>query len=222
MEVASTGQTQTASAADLASVKLTENFDSFLTLLTTQLKYQDPTDPLKSSEFVNQLVQFSQVEQTIRGNKSLEQLIEIQSANQTTAALGYIGNQVEITGDLAPLVDGNAEFSYTLPEKASSTTVVIRDEAGKVVYSTAGEIKTGKHNFVWDGTINDGGTAEPGIYRITVAGKDAEGNLLSGITTTAFGIVTGVDSTQAGITLDLNGASAPLHSVLSVRRAPAT
>lgn len=221
MEVNATAQAQSASAADLSSAKLTENFDSFLKLLTTQLKHQDPTDPLNSAEFVNQLVQFSQVEQTIRGNKSLEQLIEIQSASQTTAALGYIGNQVEITSDFAPLVDGNAEFSYTLPEKTSSTTVLIRDEAGKLVYSTAGEIKAGKHNFVWDGTTRDDGTAEPGIYRITVAGKDAEGKLVTGITTTAFGIVTGIDSTEAGITLNLNGASAPIEGVLSVRRAPA-
>jgi len=222
MEITSTGQVQTASAADLSSAKLTENFNSFLTLLTTQLKNQDPTDPIKSSEFVNQLVLFSEVEQTIRGNKSLEKLIEIQSANQTTAALGYIGRQIEIDSDLAPLVDGNAEFSYTLPDKAANTTVVIRDAAGKVVYSTAGEIKAGMHNFVWDGTTNVGDTAEPGVYRITVAGKDADGTLIPGIATTAFGVVTGIDSSEAGITLDLNGASAPLDGVLSVRRAPAT
>lgn len=221
MHVSSIGQAQTGSASDLAANKLTENFDSFLTLLTTQLQNQDPTEPLDSAQFVNQLVQFSEVEQTIRGNKSLEQLLDLQNAGQTTAALGYIGNQVEIASDIAPLVDGNAEYRYTLPDDVGKSTIVIVDENRQVVYRTEGEVKAGTHNFTWDGTTNDGGTADPGVYQIAVASKDTAGKTVSGITYTTFGLVTGVDSTHDGITLDLNGVPALLNSVLSVRRPPA-
>ena len=122
MQVPSTGQPQNMSASGVASASLAENFNAFLTLLTTQLKNQDPTEPMNSQEFVGQLVQFSQVEQAIRSNQSLEKLIDLQNTSQISAALGYIGSQVEITSDIAALVNGKAEFSYTLPEKAGAST----------------------------------------------------------------------------------------------------
>jgi len=222
MDVTSIGQAQNNSASAAAGAKLTENFDAFLKLLTTQLQNQDPTEPLDSAEFVGQLVQFSQVEQAIQGNQSLEKLIDLQNTNQTTAALGYIGNQVEITGNIAPLVGGNAEFSYTLPKNAATSTVVIQNAAGQAVFSAPGEITTGKHSFVWDGVGSDDVTAAPGNYRISVVAKDADGGPIDGITTSAFGMVTGLESGPSGVTLDLNGASAALDTVLSVRSPPPT
>lgn len=221
MEINSTGQPQNNSASSQSSARLTENFDAFLTLLTTQLKHQNPLEPLDSQDFVGQLVQFSAVEQAIRGNQSLEKLIELQNTSQTTAALGYIGNQVEVTGNTAPLINGKAEFSYTLPENTGKSTIVVQDAAGKVVFSTSGETTTGKHSFVWDGVENGGGTAAPGNYSLTVAAKNTNDKQVEGITTTAFGTVTGIESSAAGLALSLNGALVPIDAVLSVRRVAA-
>lgn len=217
MQVATTTQTQNPSASSVASAKLADNFDSFLKLLTTQLQYQDPLQPLDSKEFVAQLVQFSQVEQSIQSNQSLEKLIALQNTGQTTAALGYIGKKVEYDGDIAPLTNGSAEFSYTLPQSAAAASVVIRNEAGQVVQSVPGQLSAGKHSFVWDGTGSGGATLPDGNYRISVVANDTDGKLVEGVKTTAFGTVTGVDSSDSGVSLDLSGATASLDTVLAVR-----
>src|ERR1051326_9398368 len=78
------------SAAD-AQKTLSSNFDTFLTLLTTQLKNQDPLQPMDSNQFTQQLVQFSQVEQQINSNKNLESLISLTKSQTTTAAVSYLG-----------------------------------------------------------------------------------------------------------------------------------
>ena len=216
MDVAATGLPTAGSTSDAASKKLTENFDTFLQLLTTQLKNQDPLNPLDSKDFISQLVQFSEVEQSIQTNQSLGKLLDFQNTNQATAALGYIGNKVEVKGDTAPLENGTAEFSYTLPSNAASTLVVIRDANGQVVHSASGEVTAGKHSFVWDGTTNGGGTAPPGSYKITIAAQDADGAPITA-TTTVTGTVTGLESDDTGVQLSLGNSSVPIGSVLSVK-----
>lgn len=90
---------------------LAENFDNFLTILITQLQNQDPLSPMESNEFTSQLVQFTGVEQQVLQNKNLEELIRLQSANQTLSAVSFIGKLVEATGDTNTLTDGEATFS---------------------------------------------------------------------------------------------------------------
>src|SRR3546814_13205019 len=99
-----TGTTQTPSASDSISA----TFDSFLTLLTTQLRYQDPISPMDTNEFTSQLVQFSQVEQSIQQNDNLETLIALQGANQIAFAASLTGKNVEIAGDALELEEGES------------------------------------------------------------------------------------------------------------------
>ncbi|MEO0962032.1 MAG: flagellar hook capping FlgD N-terminal domain-containing protein, partial [Pseudomonadota bacterium] len=101
-------------AAASASSKLNTDFDTFLTLLTTQLKNQDPLEPLDSSEFTNQLVQFSSVEQNIATNQNLEQLLNLTFANFATDAVGYIGKEVVAESPTAILTNGTANWDYEL------------------------------------------------------------------------------------------------------------
>lgn len=203
-------------ASSVASAKLTENFDTFLQLLTTQLQNQDPLSPMESNEFVAQLVQFSEVEQAIASNKSLETLIDLQTTNQATAALNYIGSKVEAAGSFAPLQDRKAEFTYTLDESADATLLVVRDEIGNVVFSTAGETTTGKHSFTWNGVDANGGDAPEGSYQLTVTARDAD-NALIDVDTTALGRVTGVESGIAGVLLTLGDVKVPVGGVLSIQ-----
>src|SRR6201981_1569760 len=105
---ASQAASNSTSQAAGASKTLSSNFDTFLTLLTTQLQNQDPLSPMDSNQFTQQLVQFSQVEQQINTNDNLKSLIT-QGANQTGAyAVSYLGKAVTIAGGNAPLANGQA------------------------------------------------------------------------------------------------------------------
>lgn len=177
-----------ASAASLAS-----NFDTFLTILTAQIQNQDPLEPMDSSQFTEQLVQFSGVEQQIRVNKQLETLIA--SSNSSTGAMlsGYLGQEAEIDSAGAQFTGEPVHWRYSLPSDALSTTVTVTDANGKVIYSKTGEKATGTHDFVWNGETFGGETADPDKpYYISVVAEDANRNAITpyhSLVTT----VTGVD-----------------------------
>ena len=208
-------------SSGVASAKLAENFDTFLQLLTAQLQNQDPLSPMESNEFVSQLVQFSAVEQAISTNQSLETLIDLQNTNQATAALNYIGSVVEAAGAFGSLENEKAEFSYTLDEGAQSTLLVVQDEIGNVVYSTTGNNTTGKHNFVWNGADANGNQLPDGAYQISANARDADG-VATSLATTAYGRVTGVESSAVGTLLTFGSVKIPVGSVLSIREPDAT
>ena len=216
MKISGLATTAPTVETDAATTRLAENFDTFLKLLTTQLKYQDPLEPMKSNEFVSQLVQFSQVEQAIESNKSLEKLLALQTTSQTTAALNYIGSVIEATGAIAPLQNGKAEYRYTLDQDADATLLVISDADGVVVSSTAGKTLTGTHDFIWDGLDRSGKTMPPGNYRLTVTARDSEGALIEA-TTTVAGRVTGIRTDETGAILMLDDVEIPLSDVSAVR-----
>ena len=102
------------------------DYDSFLRLLTTQLKNQDPLAPLDATQFVSQLSQFASVEQMIQSNRKLDQIISSLGANSIMADIGLIGRAVEVPGNLAELRDGALGLNYTLAKSAAQATVVIR------------------------------------------------------------------------------------------------
>ena len=219
MDVSAAGLSTTGTTSEVASRKLADNFDTFLTLLTTQLKNQDPLEPTKSNEFVAQLVQFSQVEQAIASNKSLEQLLDMQTTNQAAAAIDYIGKSVEATGNIVPLENGAAKFSYGLDQQAAGTVIVISDLSGKVVRSVAGETDAGKHTFTWDGLDNNGQAVPDGSYKITVNAFDENQEQLE-VPTSIYGTVAGVASGEDGALLSVGAVNVPLTDVLSVNLPP--
>lgn len=204
------------SQAVTASSTLAQNFDNFLILLTTQLQNQDPLAPMESTEFTNQLVQFSSVEQQVAQNKRLEELIAIQKSNQAVAAVGFLGTTVEAFGDTTMLEGGEARFGYTLPPDANSVTITILDDQDNVVRSLEGETELGKHELVWDG-INDQGLPAPdGAYRIRITVKDADGELLD-VTTSVVGTVTSVSAEDGIVVLGFGEITVPLADVISVK-----
>src|SRR3546814_14925611 len=105
----STDASASSSAASSAATSLAGDFNTFLTLLTTQLKNQDPTSPMDSNEFTQQLVQFSQVEQQIDMNKNLETMISLMQSQQNSSNLNYVGKVVDVASADAPLTQGRTE-----------------------------------------------------------------------------------------------------------------
>src|SRR3989338_691013 len=95
---ASATTTGTTSQAAQSDAKLKDDLNKFLNLLVTQLKHQDPLDPMDATEFTSQLVQFASVEQQIHQNANLEKLIALQQGSQISSLVNYIGMNVEATG----------------------------------------------------------------------------------------------------------------------------
>src|SRR6202161_621777 len=117
-----TSNASTAQAAgDVGSQQLAGNFNTFLTLLTTQLQNQDPTSPLDTNQFTSQLVQFSQLEQQLDTNANLQTLISGQTTSTVGTAIGYIGHTVEASGGNFVL-DGTSSdtLSYNLSSAGAS------------------------------------------------------------------------------------------------------
>ena len=206
------------STTGAASQTLSADMNTFLKLLTTQMQYQDPLDPMDASEYTNQLVQYSNVEQAIQTNNKLDSLLNLSIYNLGVQAAGYVGRTVQVLGDVMPLDNSVAKATYTLNKNVQECTVLVKDSNGNVVYSEAGEKSAGAHDFVWDGKASSGEQLPNGAYQIVVSTAVAGGEDDATITTTVFGRVTGVASDDTGIYLGLGDAvTATLDYVLTSR-----
>lgn len=208
-----------ASASDQSTAKLSEDLDTFLTLLTTQLKHQDPLSPMDSTEFTNQLVQYSSVEQQIQTNSNLEDMIAGQNTSLSATAVNYIGHSVQIMSHALPLQDGNAKMSYNIPEDAKTAAISIKDAAGKTVYTTAAETTVGNHEFTWDGKDNNGNQLDDGAYYVDATAIDLDSDKSLSVLTTVFGKVTAAGSDENGVYLGLGDVIADIDDVLTIRPA---
>lgn len=202
--------------AQAQRTSLSGDLESFLKLLVTQLKNQDPLEPLDAAEFTAQLAQFAAVEQGIKTNKNLESLIGMTKAGQLSAAVSYLGKSIEAEGNKAPLVNGKAEFSYTLEVPAALVSVTVFDANGRAVFSTTGEITAGTHEFVWNGTDAQGNPRPDGVYSLGVGAVDKEGNQI-GVQTRFRGLVDGADTSGDIINLLVGGVAVPMDKVLSIK-----
>lgn len=223
MDVTSTSNAataaQSAATTSSATTKFSADLNTFLKLLTTQLKNQDPTQPLDPNEFTAQLVQFSSVEQQIGMNSKLSDLIALQKSNETLAAANYLGTTIEAKGNSMPLASGKGEFTYTLDKPSEVTTLSIRDSAGKLVYSGPGDTSSGKHSFTWDGKATGGAQLPDGIYSISVNAVANEAQVPA--TVGIVGQVTGIGRSNDKMSLSLSGIPVSLDQLIEVRKTPA-
>src|SRR5215813_12748078 len=171
---------------------LAGNFNTFLTLLTSQLQNQDPLSPMDSTQFTQQLVQFSQVEQQIKTNQNLESLAAQFQAASAGAALSYLGKDALIQSDTTTLANGHAAWGYSLPNTAGDVTLEVRDASNRTVFTTDGEKAAGDHVFTWDGKDANGNTMPSGIYHLVVTATDTGGNTITP-TMTVQEMINGVD-----------------------------
>ncbi len=206
----------TGGGTSAAASTLADTFDTFLLLLTTQLQNQDPLDPMKSSEFTSQLVQFSGVEQAINTNKKLEQLVQLQVSNQLNSAVAFIGKTVEVISDLLLLKDGAAKISYGLDRKAANTIISIVDQNGRVVRTVQGETDAGRHEFEWDGRDSNGILVADDVYGFSVIATDGDNETIDTIAA-SFGIVTGVEVVENAPRLNIGKLGVPFDAVFAVR-----
>ncbi len=207
----------TASAASAAnSPGIASNFTAFLQLLTTQLKNQNPLDPLDTNQFTQQLVQFAQVEQQLKSNDQLAALVALQKTAQSTAALDYVGKTVVVDGATTRLAGNSAAWSFSAPRPAAAT-FNIKNAAGQLAYSGNYTVTPGQQEFVWDGRGNDGTRWPEGNYTMSITATDANGQPVA-ISTEVQGVVDSADLTQNPPVLSIGGLNFGLDKIKRVVR----
>lgn len=218
MAVDSTTAASASTAASTAGrTRLAENFDTFLSLLTTQLKNQDPLSPMDSTQFTQQLVQMTGVEQQLLTNDLLEKLVSNTGSGVSTA-VSLIGKEVRASSDAAALKGGKAEWSYNLDRAATDVKLEILDANGRVVRTIAPtDNKAGEHTLTWDGKATGGAELADGTYTLKVTAKDSAG---STVPANVFrdGLVTGVEQKDGSTYLTVNGVQIPWDELVRIRQ----
>lgn len=214
VSTAGTIQNQAASA----SASLATNFDTFLNLLTAQLQNQDPLEPVDSSEFTNQLVQFSGVEQQIQTNQNIAQLIQLTN-NSTVAGLsGYLGQIVEIDSLVAELGEEGVEWRYDMPDNVKSATVSIQDQQGNIIYTEELSTAEGTASFNWNGETTSGEPREDGFYQMIIQARDSTGEAV-GVPARVRARVSGVDLTADDTAISTSAGAFYFDQVLRLTAA---
>ena len=198
--------------------ELVQNFDTFLQLLVAQIQNQDPTDPVETETFTQQLVQFSELEQSIQSNDNLETILSSIESQNAASVVSYIGSTVNAQGNTAVLTNGEATFNVQSGTVVPEAQITIRDNLGAVVFQSTQALQAGENQFVFNGQGANGRQFEDGgEFTISVTGNDVNENPAN-ISTSINGIVDGVDFSGAVPSLLIGTTNVPITAVNSVTR----
>ena len=189
--------------------------DSFMLLLVTRFKYQDPLNPMEDKEFIAQLAQFSSLEQLMNLNTSMEGLTDATNNQQMINATSYIGKNVSVSGNaIGKNTDEKtkevtiSKFRYAPNDNVvAGSQIIVRDADNNPVY--VAELNENKaagttYEFEWDGKRNDGSVAPDGVYTVSLALLNSNGeSVLADQVVDAR--VTGVVNNNGSVCLGLDG-----------------
>jgi len=148
--------------------------NDFIQLMTTQLKYQDPTQPQDSTQFVAQLAQFSTVSGVQQMNSSISSLLTQLKSSQAVSATSLVGHTVLVQGKSMPVTAGQSVVgAVDTPSNASNVNVTVTDASGQVVKHLSVPVQSGMSYFTWDGTDDAGNATASGSYNFTAAANVA-------------------------------------------------
>ncbi|MEL6361877.1 MAG: flagellar hook capping FlgD N-terminal domain-containing protein [Pseudomonadota bacterium] len=207
--------TNAGSQSAAASATLGADFETFLTLLTTQLQNQDPLEPLDTEQFTQQLVQFAGVEQSIATNENLETLIALQSSNQNADAFALIGKSVSFSANEAVFDGQSINWEYTLRSPSQSVQVEILDESQNVVATLPGPGSVGANTVTWSGIGDNGETLAAGRYSARVTQTDPDGSAQS-VATRLSAEVLGILLNDGTPTLETDHGNISLDDIFRV------
>ena len=178
--------------------------DRFLKLLVTQLKNQDPLNPMDNSQITSQMAQISTVSGIDKLNATLQGMAASFSADQSLQATAMIGHSVLVPGTGLQLQNGTAQGGVSLPQAADSVVVSIVDGSGQVVHKVdLGAQAAGVLGFQWDGVTDSGANAAPGSYSFSI--QAVQGSTKIDAVALALGLVSGVTQGTGGVALKVNG-----------------
>ena len=212
------GGTGTAAAqtGQTALTALSSNFGDFLNMLMTQLQNQDPSSPMDSNEFTQELVSFSGVEQQINTNNSLTSLIQLTQAGQVMQGASLAGKQVQVTSTQIPLQNGTGTVQFNTPT-GEPVAIAITDSSGNLIRTASVNSQAGTNAWTWDGTSNSGAQMPNGAYNIAVEGAPSSGGSASPVPFTVGGTVTGTQNTASnGMQLQLGAVDVGFGALQSL------
>ena len=201
---------------------LNSSYDTFLKLLTTQLQHQDPTSPLDTNAFTQQLVQMTGVQQQLLGNELLQKLVNQAGGGQgVTSSVGLIGKSVVANTGKVTLNNGAANWQYTLGSGAVNGTVSITNAAGRTVWSgPMTNLSEGTNTFSWNGKDASGRQLPDGdVYTLSLTAQNsATGSVKA--TPQVAGVVTSIEQDVTGATIvGIGKSKVPIASISSVTQA---
>jgi flagellar basal-body rod modification protein FlgD len=198
INAAKTSSTTSTSSATTAS----DIQNRFLTLLVTQLKNQDPLNPMDNAQVTSQLAQINTVNGIENLNTTMKSMLDVYNSGQAMQAAGLVGKNVMVAGGQLVLASGKAYGGVSLSSAADNVTVSVLDSAGKVVQTESlGAKAAGNFGFAWDGKTASGETAKDGTYSFKVTATQGGKSVTA--TALQLGTVCAVTRTSSGFKLDL-------------------
>lgn len=193
--------------------------DAFLKLLVTQMKYQDPLNPLEGIEFTAQLAQFSQLEQLFSLNEEFSTVNTNLQSQSTLQTVSLLGKEVKAASEALSVTNGQAsQGTFSIEEAASSVIVSIYDESGtKVRTLDLGPSAAGDYNIDWDGRNARGATVPDGEYVFQVLASGADGESVEA-SSSVTGRITGMTFDANGLPVMLmNGVEISLSQIMEIQ-----
>ena len=197
-----------------ATPTINADFTMFVKLLTAQMQNQDPLNPMDTSQYTQQLVQYSQVEQSMAQTSTLKSMLAAMSNSDLTQASNLIGKQVSIDSGSATLKDAPIAWSWSAARDIATLNATITDANGRTIDQRA-LTPTANGDFSWDGTLSGGGKAPPGSYTINFTGTDANGADVA-VSATTNGAVDQVSMENGKVMIGIGGQNWPVSSLKKV------
>ncbi|MCA3418741.1 MAG: hypothetical protein INF88_07555 [Roseomonas sp.] len=193
-----------AASSTAQSPKFAGDFNTFLTLLTTQIKNQSPTDPLDTNQMTNQLVQFASVEQQISMNQNLQRMLALEQASQLTASAPLIGRNVEVEAEQISLQGGVGTLKLPAAGASQTAVVTIRGRGDQIIRQETVQLGTAPKTWTWNGQ-------QDGAYKVSVTGSGGEV-----LPFTTIGTVTGAERVGGDVKLLLGQLQVGFDKLRSV------
>jgi flagellar basal-body rod modification protein FlgD len=214
----SSSGTSAAAAANTAGSnalqQLGSNFTQFLSLLTTQLQNQDPTQPMDDNTFTQELVEFTGVQQSVATNTNLTQLISLQQGSEVLQSTTVVGDTATVSATQIALQNSSGGITFQAPA-SEPVQIAIVNSAGTTLRDVSLQAQGGTNTWTWDGLDNNGNQLPDGAYGIAVE-TGSSGSTATAVPFNVVGTVSGITNTSSGMQVQLGALSVPLSSVQSV------
>ena len=191
--------------------------EDFLKLLVTQMKYQDPLNPMEGIEFTSQLAEFTSLEQLYNVNSNLSGINAALTAQNNFQAINLVGKNVVAAGSTFSVSNGQSTgVKLTLPESAVVTMYIFDDEGDRVRTVECGAMDAGSHDLTWDAKNNYGAIVDDGEYQFILSAEDINGEQVETLTQIQ-GTVTGVSFADGDLpVVMINGIKVSINNIMQI------